>query len=43
MLYQAQTTLGTEPWLAITPGVFIMLTTVSVNLIGDRLASRPPA
>jgi len=43
ILYQAQTTLGTEPWLAITPGVFIMLTTVSVNLIGDRLASRPPA
>jgi len=42
MLYQAQTTLGTEPWLAITPGVFNMLTTVSVNLIGDRLASRPP-
>ena len=43
MLYQAQTALATEPWLAITPGAFILLTTVSVNLMGDRLASRPSA
>jgi peptide/nickel transport system permease protein len=41
MLYQAQAALGTEPWLAIAPGAFILLTTVSVNLIGDHLASRP--
>jgi peptide/nickel transport system permease protein len=41
MLYQAQSALATEPWLAIAPGAFILLTTVSVNLIGDRLASRP--
>jgi peptide/nickel transport system permease protein len=40
MLYQAQSALGTEPWLAIAPGGFILLTTVSVNMIGDRLASR---
>jgi peptide/nickel transport system permease protein len=43
MLYQAQTTLGTEPWMAIAPGAFILLTTVSVNMIGDRLARRPSA
>jgi peptide/nickel transport system permease protein len=41
MLYQAQSALATEPWLAIAPGAFILLTTVSVNMIGDRLASRP--
>jgi ABC-type dipeptide/oligopeptide/nickel transport system permease subunit len=41
MLYQAQAALATEPWLAVAPGAFILLTTVSVNLIGDRLASHP--
>ena len=39
MLYQAQATLATEPWLALAPGLFILLTTVLVNLAGDRLAS----
>jgi len=38
MLYQAQGALATEPWLAVAPGVFILMTTVSVSLIGDRLA-----
>lgn len=38
MLYQAQATLATEPWLALAPGLFILLTTVLVNLSGDRLA-----
>jgi len=38
MLYQAQAALATEPWLAIAPGAFILMTTVSVSLIGDRLA-----
>jgi peptide/nickel transport system permease protein len=38
MLYQAQATLSTEPWLAVAPGLFILLTTVSVNMTGDRLA-----
>ena len=37
-LYQAQGVLATEPWLAVAPGVFILMTTVSVSLIGDRLA-----
>jgi peptide/nickel transport system permease protein len=39
MLYQAQASLGSEPWLALAPGLFILITTVSVNVIGDRLAS----
>src|SRR5262249_9437700 len=40
MLYQAQTTLGTEPWLALFPGLFIFVTTLSVMSAGDRLARR---
>jgi peptide/nickel transport system permease protein len=39
MLYQAQSTLATEPWLAFAPGLFILMTTLSVNLAGDRLAA----
>jgi peptide/nickel transport system permease protein len=39
MLYQAQSALTTEPWLAVAPGAFILLTTTSVSLIGDRLAA----
>ena len=42
MLYQAQATLGTQPWLALAPGLFILMTALSVNLAGDRLASRRP-
>jgi peptide/nickel transport system permease protein len=38
MLYQAQSTLATEPWLAFAPGLFILVTALSVNLAGDRLA-----
>jgi peptide/nickel transport system permease protein len=43
MLYQAQAALATEPWLAFVPGAFILLTTWSVNAVGDRLnaTSRP--
>jgi peptide/nickel transport system permease protein len=41
MLYQAQATLGSEPWLALAPGLCILLTTVAVNVTGDRLAARP--
>jgi peptide/nickel transport system permease protein len=41
MLYQAQATLATEPWLALAPGLFILLTTVLVNLSGERLETRP--
>ena len=40
MLYQAQSTLATEPWLAFAPGLFILLTSLSVNLVGDRLAAQ---
>ena len=40
MLYQAQATLGTEPWLALFPGLFIFLTALSVNLTGDLIATR---
>ena len=42
MLYQAQATLGTEPWLALFPGLFIFVTALSVNLVGDTLAARQP-
>jgi peptide/nickel transport system permease protein len=38
MLYQAQSALGTEPWLALFPGVFIFVTALSINLAGDRIA-----
>jgi len=40
MLYQAQATLSSEPWLAFAPGVFILMTTLSVNLVGERLSER---
>lgn len=39
MLYQAQTTLGSEPWLAIFPGVAIFVTVLCVNVLGEH-ASR---
>jgi peptide/nickel transport system permease protein len=35
MLYQAQTTLTTEPWLAVFPGLAIFVTTLSINSVGD--------
>jgi len=38
MLYQAQSALLTEPWLALAPGIFIFVTTWTVNLAGDRMA-----
>ena len=41
MLYQAQTTMSTEPWLALFPGLFIFATVLSVNTLGDALADRP--
>ncbi len=42
MLYQSQALLGSAPWLAIAPGAFILATTMSVNLVGDRFAARRP-
>ncbi|MEO6446061.1 MAG: ABC transporter permease [Gemmatimonadaceae bacterium] len=40
MLYQAQTTLTSEPWLAIFPGVAIFVTVLCVNVVGEELAVR---
>ena len=37
MLRTSQTTLTTAPWLALAPGVFIFLTILSINYIGDGL------
>ena len=37
MLYQAQTTMSTEPWLALVPGLFIFVTSVAINVLGDEL------
>jgi peptide/nickel transport system permease protein len=38
MLYQAQTTMSTEPWLALFPGMFIFATVLSVNVLGEELS-----
>ena len=39
MLYQAQSALATEPWLALFPGLFIFVTVLSVNVAGEYLSS----
>jgi len=39
MLYQAQATMGSEPWLALFPGAAILVAVLVVNRIGARLAS----
>ena len=38
MLYQAQTTMTSEPWLGIFPGAFIFLTVLCCNVLGDAFA-----
>ena len=38
MLYQAQSTMSTEPWLALFPGLFIFVTVAAINTLGDTLA-----
>jgi len=38
MLYQAQTTMTSEPWLGIFPGALIFLTVLCFNLLGDALS-----
>lgn len=38
MLYQAQTTMSTEPWLALFPGLFIFVTSVAINVLGDAMS-----
>jgi peptide/nickel transport system permease protein len=37
MLYQAQTTMSSEPWLGIFPGAFIFLTVLCCNVLGTAL------
>lgn len=38
MLYQAQTAMSTEPWMGVIPGVFIFLTVLCCNVVGDAMA-----
>lgn len=40
MLYQAQTTMSTEPWLGVFPGLFIFVTVLCCNAVGDAVATR---
>jgi peptide/nickel transport system permease protein len=42
MLYQAQTTMSSEPWLGVFPGAFIFLTVLCCNAIGTALTDQPP-
>lgn len=37
MLYQAQTTMASEPWVAVFPGTFVFGTVLAINVIGWRL------
>ena len=37
MLYQAQTTMSSEPWLGIFPGAFIFITVLCCNVLGTAL------
>jgi len=39
MLYQAQTTMTSEPWLAIFPGALIFLTVLACNVVGDAIGT----
>jgi peptide/nickel transport system permease protein len=39
LLYGAQASLATEPWLAVFPGVFIFWIVLGVNVAGDGLSS----
>jgi peptide/nickel transport system permease protein len=41
MLYQAQSTMSSEPWLAIFPGLFIFITVLACNAVGDALGETP--
>ena len=40
MLYQAQSTMATEPWLALLPGACIFVTVAAVNALGERMSAR---
>jgi len=39
MLYQAQATMSTEPWLGVFPGAFIFLTVGCCNVLGDAVGA----
>ena len=39
MLYQAQTTLTSEPWLAVFPGLMIFITVLACNSLGDSFGA----
>ncbi|MEQ1693658.1 MAG: ABC transporter permease [Gemmatimonas sp.] len=43
MLYQAQTTMASEPWLAVFPGAMIFVTVLACNAVGDALGGEPGA
>ncbi|MGQ0639659.1 MAG: ABC transporter permease [Gemmatimonadaceae bacterium] len=38
MLYQAQSTMTTAPWLALFPGLMIFATVAAINSLGEQLA-----
>lgn len=40
MLYQAQTSMSTEPWLAFFPGFLIFLTVLTVYVVGAELGAQ---
>jgi peptide/nickel transport system permease protein len=40
MLYQAQATMTTEPWLALFPGAAILVSVLTVNALGEQLNLR---
>src|SRR3984893_10121872 len=37
MLQDAESTMATQPWLSIFPGLFILASVLSVNALGDGL------
>ncbi|MBL0171236.1 MAG: ABC transporter permease [Gemmatimonadaceae bacterium] len=39
MLYQAQTTMTSEPWLAVFPGAMIFVTVLACNAVGDAIGT----
>jgi peptide/nickel transport system permease protein len=41
MLYQAQTTMSSEPWLGVFPGLFIFVTVLCCNVLGSAIAEGP--
>ena len=43
MLYQAQTTMTSEPWLAVFPGAMIFVTVLACNAVGDAIGGEPGA